>query len=130
MNTEYTVEYFIKKFQAIPEDLWMTGQLQKDGKRCAFGHCDPIQGYMCKEGLALSKALQKPTLSIALINDGGHVSYKQPTAKQRILAALYDIKAKENKDTDIGKVSYIDLTKSLAVLPVEETSDTKQLETT
>ncbi len=35
---EYTKEYFIEKFEAIPEDRWITGQVERwiDGIQC---HC-------------------------------------------------------------------------------------------
>jgi hypothetical protein len=38
----YDVDYFIKKFQAIPEDLWIAGGLftyMHRPESCALGHC-------------------------------------------------------------------------------------------
>ena len=39
METKYTVDYFIKTFEAIPENKWTTAYFVEDDKRCAAGHC-------------------------------------------------------------------------------------------
>lgn len=40
MKQEYTVDYFIEKFSAIPKSKWKTGHLTcKNGAKCALGHC-------------------------------------------------------------------------------------------
>lgn len=45
MKQQYDVTYFIKKFEAIPEEDWIINQQQdKRGRRCAYGHCMPV-GY-------------------------------------------------------------------------------------
>jgi hypothetical protein len=54
--------------------------------------------------------------TICDINNGCNYNYQQPTPKQRILAALYDIKKMQEP-------AHTDITKELAVLPVNETSD-------
>jgi len=36
---EYDLEYFIAKFEAIPEDKWCTGVLRSLNRSCALGHC-------------------------------------------------------------------------------------------
>lgn len=56
----YDVDYFIAKFQAIPEDLWTTGELGKEGEpRCATGHCG-VEFYssLTEEAKALSEILR------------------------------------------------------------------------
>lgn len=107
---EYTVDYFIEKFSKIPEELWYDGGLLHfNGKRCAYGLCGltPFQ-EPSKECRALSDIFQKAfpqfnkktyshNLSgvvISINDDVGSLIglYQQPTPKQRILAALYDIK--------------------------------------
>lgn len=44
------VEYFIKKFEAIPEENWSIGSIQDtDGNSCANGHCGVLHlghGYI------------------------------------------------------------------------------------
>jgi hypothetical protein len=97
---KYTVDYFIKKFEAIPEGLWNIGAYHSlDGKSCALGHCGGnAKNHLvgCEEGLALWElfwnVLQKFVHDINDCED----YYPQPTPKQRILAALYDIKAQQN----------------------------------
>lgn len=39
----YTVDYFIKKFESIPEWKWNSNVQyeEHDNTRCAFGHCAP-----------------------------------------------------------------------------------------
>jgi len=87
-----------------------------------------VTGLETKETLALA-VLLKPvshpdathTFSIIwAVNDGNLRRYSQPTPKQRILAALYDIKKMQQPH-------YADITKELAVLPVNEIPDTKQI---
>jgi hypothetical protein len=100
---EYTVDYFIEKFEAIPEGKWCTHDLlNSHGQRCAQGHCMPevgngeflwsiIQaGKDTKERQALEKILPE----VCDINNGRSKEYPQPTCKARILAALRDVKEK------------------------------------
>lgn len=115
----YTVDYFIEKFEKIPEDLWFMGDYFNENKTsfCALGHCgcDGEEGDTM-EGIALYKLLN---YDIPEINDGEHNIYQQPTPKQRILAALYDIKKMQSPKEETRE----DITRSLAVLPVEEKLD-------
>lgn len=109
----YTVDYFINKFEAIPESRWTTNFFDQDDKYCANGHCGMRESELEKtrEALALAellKPLKRSTWSryggdpiyevTANINDGETAEYPQPTPKQRILAALYDIKAMREKE--------------------------------
>lgn len=119
----YTVDYFIKKFKAIPEGRFLTGE-RHDGKgnHCAHGWCD-LRNVINESGetmeeMALSKLAEliPGRFGFGPINNGTDYRYQQPTPKQRILAALYDIKAMQQP-------VHQDITASLAVLPVSETSD-------
>lgn len=111
----YTVDYFINKFEAIPENLWATDMLyDDDGKKCANGWCGVMD---CRKPTIESAALQKVmsvlnitwfdhgntpidsnwdyngySVMAVSVNNGWTNEYQQPTPKQRILAALYDIK--------------------------------------
>lgn len=145
-NIKYDVNYFIKKFEAIPEEEWCIDKFSnketyavKTKKKllgfipytsteyktrntfCAQGHClieQNIIDYICSkrkkfsvfeignsypEWLALINLFGTTTvkddkyLTVAMINNGEDVRYQQPTAKQRILKALYDLKEKEQK---------------------------------
>jgi len=123
----YDVDYFINKFEAIPEDLWCIDVLFDGyGRACAYGHCDDAEsevfeqldyefGYLINKGTFLLNRRRQDTI-FADINNGCYSNYQQPTPKQRILAALYDIKKMQQPE-------YKDLTKSLAILPIEETPD-------
>lgn len=115
----YTVSYFIKKFEAIPEWLWLIGsqgEIENKGEypHCALGWCrnkygnygytdvqnngDPLSEET--EGSSLAKLFYNHGIyfegrdahGVAFVNNGEHPKYQQPTPKQRILAALYDIK--------------------------------------
>lgn len=106
METIYDVNYFIKKFQAIPEELWHVGDLfNKDRTRfCALGFCGETESINNSEGNSL-RALSRFYCGfniIGSINDGTKNTheinldeiinrYTQPTPKLRILAFLYDI---------------------------------------
>jgi hypothetical protein len=131
----YTVDYFIKKFSAIPEDEW-TVFIQQNGagQRCAFGHCLPIElkkigcrvifnGHELPEGLALQKIFldsgfhniyDKRISLVADINNGYSGLYRQKTPKQRILAALYDIKKMQQVDISDPPVTAEELVEQLS----------------
>lgn len=115
----YDCDYFIKKFEAIPEDNWWVGDFRNMGNHCQFcalGHCGMTYHNSTKESDALDELFGDAV--VPEINDGENPAYQQPTPKQRILAALYDIKKLSEPQPQ-----YEDVTKSLAVLPVSEVSD-------
>lgn len=106
---KYDVDYFIEKFEAIPEKFWMEGAFKQGKRKCANGHCGVDLYHLdCLEGNKLADLLEplkrtylnkdlnlytnKIYLVTATINDGDTKEYQQATPKQRILAALYDIK--------------------------------------
>lgn len=127
----YNVDYFIEKFSKIPEELWCIESFDDEAKRCAFGHCDyynPSNARYSEEGNALDSVVHaklkltlcKPSKfynEVMNINDGVYKEYQQPTAKQRILAALQDIKklngvqecdaTMSKKDIDVGKTKTV-----------------------
>lgn len=120
----YDVDYFISKFEAIPEEKIGTSQLTG----CAYGQCASIvgstqDGCYTEEGQALSKIMQMVPKATdeygflhfmqyipARINNGDVPEYQQPTPKQRILAALYDIKRMQEPEVKT-------ITKYVAVSP-------------
>lgn len=90
----YTVDYFIAKFEAIPDQLWAVRNLGTEGgPRCALGHC-ALGNDITKESCGLISLLP----NAMNINNGDDHSYPQPSPKQRILAALYDIKRMQNPE--------------------------------
>lgn len=94
---EYTVDFFIAKFEQIPEDNWGIKDLSRGNKKCAYGQCgiDANLDNATNEGFALSALFmhEHPMFCFYLswlpvqINDGTDSRYNQPTPKQRILAA-------------------------------------------
>lgn len=120
----YDVNYFIQKFEAIPEDRWCI-QTRDDGegRHCALGHIN-VDQYKHPEETALRHVLGDSGMNMIVvgINNGDNEKYQQPTPKQRILAALYDIKKLQEWEQE-PKPSYHDITKQLAILPIEETTD-------
>lgn len=94
MSTQYNVDYFIQKFEAIPEP-WAIGTFEDElGRKCALGHCCEAEAPT-EEGAALRALFKKAGMAVGWVNDGPHFNYQQTTPKQRILAALRDIKAKQ-----------------------------------
>jgi hypothetical protein len=102
---KYNIDYFIEKFTGIPEN--QIGDSQSGG--CAYGQCRTSfysDGSQSPEGLALTALMETiPGLTAAKtatylphegtparINNGDILQYQQSTPKQRILAALHDIK--------------------------------------
>lgn len=101
---KYDVDYFLKKFDAIPEDDWCAGAFaDSNGRHCAYGHCGVyevkeegcITEISTSEGDQLEAMFESSGMHAHLVNDGDTPAYQQPTPKQRILAALHDIKAKQ-----------------------------------
>lgn len=133
----YTVDYFIKKFEAIPESKWCINQLiNTSGQRCALGHCG---GVNLKIGeIPYNDEIGNLVITlydVVSINNGENPEYQQPTPKQRILAALYDIK-KQNQGTEPSterrnevqsELQRADIRKKLSQIEtVPETSDLKK----
>jgi hypothetical protein len=97
--SQFTPEYFIAKFEAIPDELWHVGAYDGPANsHCALGHCGTVAS---EEGFALMELLdhvvgaaytngQVPS-GPAVVNDGKSDRYKQATPKERILAALRDL---------------------------------------
>lgn len=103
----YTVDYFIKKFEAIPEYDFGSGSISS---HCIYWHCDYTCSYKGQIANALTEIFDKAfgiipdrngnkQYFVYEINDGFNPSYQQPTPKQRILAALADIKKLQKKET-------------------------------
>lgn len=95
MNTIYTVDYFIKKFEAKPDELWCINELRnQQGQTCALGDCRERGEFD-----ALSELFQSNLIGfVSTTNNGNNPKYPQSTPKERILAALYDIKAKQQPE--------------------------------
>lgn len=100
MKTKYTIDYFIKKFKAIPKNRWCCRVFKNErGQRCALGHCNFLNvDGPSKEAEVLFQLFASNNLMVTEVNDGGHGRYKQKHPKDRILAALNHIKTKINKD--------------------------------
>lgn len=65
----YDLNYFLKKFAAIPDHKWTTGTFQFEGQKCAMGHCLPDDyiekinnaGVVYELHRTTPKCLYKPT---------------------------------------------------------------------
>lgn len=142
-KTDYTVDYFIEKFSKIPEGMWITGDFGRGGVHCAGGHCGcTYSKESTDEAMALAHLIGKLPLvrhnggysdiiydNIVCINYG-HTQYQQNTPKQRILAALYDIKKLQENKTEIPSTPiHKDITKIISQLPyTEERADVLKVE--
>lgn len=91
----YTPDYFIEKFEAIPDEQWCTGEYHRGTAHCAFGHCGNEE---TPEGRALNNLIRSGIAEkygiVPDINDGKYPRFKQETPKARILAALHEAKEK------------------------------------
>src|SRR6185369_15485362 len=119
---KYTVDYFIGKFEAIPEHLFTTCKFEFMGARCMIGHTMDLQTiWRVQNQEWVKKHLDAPCLQEAralcelvanffnkpkegsnisyLVNNGEHPDYQQKTPKKRVLALLSDIK-KSQKPTE------------------------------
>lgn len=109
MNNQYSIDYFIEFFMAIPDDQWLTGHIgyKALGSHCALGHCTQGKAALWEREpkaaaleIIIGGDLNDGVSSVAKINDGGDSRYQQPTPKARILAALMDAKAKAEAALD------------------------------
>lgn len=94
---QYTIDHFIKKFEAIPEENWTTGKfINASGQKCALGHCMVDDKLLSPEFHALREIFCSDKFVIGTnigdINDGNDDLFQQSTPKQRVLAALNDVK--------------------------------------
>lgn len=100
MNTPvYDVDYFIAKFEAIPESQWCCWMLDNsNGQRCALGHCGVKLAYeLTPEAKRLEKLFKPFRMDVPSVNNSQSKKFPQPTPRARILAALHEIKSKEAK---------------------------------
>jgi len=110
----YNVDYFIAKFQAIPENQW-TVRTHSDcnGRKCALGHTLTPHALAIYErewkqhGFSTTMPMEEEWLAlqdvlpgVATINNGDHPGFQQDTPKKRVLAALYSIKASQVEISD------------------------------
>lgn len=110
LNRVYDVNFFIEFFDKIPDKFWCTGKftdlLKIEDKKyqlqhCAIGHCVAVDEQLGRLLNPLSTSLNELfrkyyCLSTPMaINDGLSYHYRQFDPKTRILAALYDIKIKQ-----------------------------------
>lgn len=94
----YSVDYFIKKFKAIPSSKWCLYSLENGGKHCALGHCGMIAPSIATpDSAALIELFHKHSISVITTNDIQTGEFNQRTPKSRILAALNFIKKKSTK---------------------------------
>lgn len=103
----YDVDYFIKKFEAIPENKWITCRLYDNcGRHCAEGWALEFGGQECKNHL--QGHFNKIGIRWASeVNNEPFDRYQQETPKQRVLAALYDIqKLEAPKEEPKKKIEY------------------------
>lgn len=94
----YDCQYFITKFQRIPERKWTIGTCDDfNGKHCALGHCGGVDKdiYLTEESAALSELCNM----IVQINDNYSSEISSP--KKRVLAALYDILDKQIQEANV-----------------------------
>lgn len=90
----YTVDYFINKFEAIPDNEWtMNSYIDKLGRHCALGHCGCTNPNYTIEGKALENLFEKHLCTaVTYVNDDREDLFKQQTPKSRVIAALKEIK--------------------------------------
>lgn len=101
----YDVDYFLNKFDAIPDEMWCCGGFSWGGKMCALGHCG-VTHYsspITPESLALARLFNENLgVDVARVNDANsELLYNNlsklvelgDTPKERIISALILIKA-------------------------------------
>lgn len=96
----YDVDYFIDKFEKIPDDKWCIGSFDGPyGSHCALGHCGCHDSNRnTDEANALRNLFEDSDLIVSAVDvNDDHLYSTRPfldasTPKQRILNALQYIK--------------------------------------
>lgn len=98
----YTVDYFLQKFEAIPEEEWTVRKFKRPGgRKCALGHCGMDNNWEhTAESAALSTIFRNRwngKVTVVDVNDNNSefmrsLGINGGTPKQRILQALRIIK--------------------------------------
>lgn len=134
----YTVDYFIDKFESIPEEeLCIDVLLEKNThNRCAQGHCGLVKSkdlksimavskienvpFYLREGWSLRKLFETNGLNVAEVNNGKNPKYNQTTVKGRVLTALRDIKKTQESEKPVksvvNRVAYVKIDKDIPIL--------------
>ncbi len=120
------LHYFINKYEAIPEAMWcVRHRMNAQGQRCAHGHCyigNPDAIFTVNEEEEALNKLSEKYASItggygfAVINNGAHKNYQQPSPKQRVLAAFYDMREEEKQREKIADEIITNAHESLVLL--------------
>lgn len=92
----YSVDYFLEKFYAIPDEMWLIGNFVDKSNpaiKCALGHC----GYHWSKYTEEAQVLREHIFETDLINDGtdsNGINFSElgDTPKERILNALLLVK--------------------------------------
>jgi hypothetical protein len=106
---KYTAMYFLKKFDAIPEDQWITGEFVDDfDRKCVLGHCgvratmNLVNTPYPEEAIALTSLVVDARIfapGIVAINDGIYESDSLDpsdlgsTPKERVMNLLFLVNA-------------------------------------
>lgn len=93
---KFDLEYFVSKFEAIPDDQWITGEFfDERGCKCAYGHCGAVNSST--DTIESSKLLDldlEHSFRIAAVNDNTDNEYSAygSTPKQRVVNYLKSLR--------------------------------------
>ena len=86
---KYDLDYFIDKFEAIPEERWCTNTYLNGKQSCVLGHCGERDNWSTEE----SEKLCKITNCITGVNDGlPPYNRYGSNPKQRVITYLKELK--------------------------------------
>ncbi len=93
----FGIDQIIAYMEKTEENSWNLDTVRsKDGKNCFFGHLFDMGGGDLDHGGShlwdIFEECWATTYMIYPVNDGENPKYQQPTAKQRIIAYLKDLR--------------------------------------
>lgn len=92
LSQKHEVDYFIERFNEIPERRWCRHLLTNHlGQSCAYGHLN-CEERKILDGLAVN--IMRTTHVICANDSEGHPDYPGDTPKQRVLKYLRGLKAR------------------------------------
>lgn len=100
----YDINYFIKKYKAIPAHMFRKQMSVKPGgPNCYLGHCKSLE-----EQIALMNIFDNLGISLAELIYGMIKDYQQPDFKKRILAALSDARVAKKAVEKVQAIANFD----------------------
>lgn len=94
MTNQKFLQQVIAHLEEIPDERWCEGKVHEGEARCGWGH---VYAWMYGDAERTASFQRLPLTTVISANDGLLRGYHQATPKERSLAFLKSLLAKENE---------------------------------